>query len=154
VHENLFEKALLFTVSAYSERISLPPDTCFRRLWLTSIVLESWWSAETTPVPKLRMIVALSVDAVFFRPRVTITNDRSVGRLEDITQLENPDLFEQYLRNPTEFTTFLTKRWSQAYSALFAFQFQPILPSLPCCIVHAWPHYNRKGPECVAAMST
>jgi hypothetical protein len=59
VHGNLFEKVLIFPVGACSEGISLPLNTSSRRLWLTSIVLESWWSAETTPVPKLRMIVAL-----------------------------------------------------------------------------------------------
>jgi hypothetical protein len=89
--------------------------------------------------------VVLSVDAVAFRPRVTISSDGSVDGLEDITQLEESELFEQYLLNPQEFTTFVRKYWSKAYSALFAFQIQPLLPHLPCCIIHAWPHCNGKG---------
>jgi hypothetical protein len=89
--------------------------------------------------------VVLSVDAVSFRPRVTIADGGPVEGLEDIRQLESPDLFEQYLLSPKAFTAFLTKYWSAAYSAIFAFQIQPVLPSLSCCIVHAWPRRNGKG---------
>jgi hypothetical protein len=89
--------------------------------------------------------VVLSVDAVSFRPRVTIADDGSVEGLEDIRQLESPDLFEQHLLSPKTFTEFLTKHWSAAYSAIFAFQIQPVLPYLPYCIVHAWPRRNEKG---------
>jgi hypothetical protein len=38
--------------------------------------------------------VVLSVDAVSFRPRVTIADDGSVEGLEDIRQLESPDRFQ------------------------------------------------------------
>jgi hypothetical protein len=51
------------------------------------------------------------------------------------------------LLSPKAFTAFLTKHWSAAYSAIFAFQIQPVLPSLPGCIVHAWPGGNGKGNE-------
>jgi hypothetical protein len=89
----------------------------------------------------------LSGDAVSFRPRVTIADNGSVDGLEDIRQLESLDLFEQYLLGPKALTAFLTKHWSTASSAIFAFQIQPVLPSLPCCIVHAWPLRNGKGNE-------
>jgi hypothetical protein len=107
-------------------------------------LMERW--NNSSPETQNDRRVVLSVDTVSFRPRVIIANDGSVGGLEDITQFEGPGLFEQYLRNPKEFTAFLTKHWSQAYSALVRFQIQPILPSLPCCIVHAWLHCN--GREC------
>jgi hypothetical protein len=102
------------------------------------------WNNSSPETQNDRRVVLL-VDAVSFRPGVTIASDGSVGGLEDIAQLESPDLFEQYLRNPKESTAFLAKHWSQAYSALFAFQIQPILPSMPCFTVHAWPHCNRMG---------
>jgi hypothetical protein len=73
--------------------------------------------------------VVLLVDAVSFRPRVTIAGDGAVKGLEDIRQLESHDLFEQYFLSPKAFTAFLTKRWSAAYSAISAFQIQPVLPS-------------------------
>jgi hypothetical protein len=41
-------------------------------------------------------------------------------------------------------------RWSNIKlnnSTIFAFQIQPVLPSLPCCIVRAWPRRNGKGNE-------
>jgi hypothetical protein len=66
------------------------------------------WNNSSLETQNDRRVV-LSVDAVSFRPHVTIANDGSVGGLEDITQLDSPDLFEQYLRNPREFTAFLTK---------------------------------------------
>jgi hypothetical protein len=94
------------------------------------------WNNSSPEAQNDRGIV-LSVDTVSFLPLVTIANKGSAGGLEDITQLESPDLIEQYLRNPKAFTAFLTKHWSQAYSALFAFQIQHIPPFLPCCIVHA-----------------
>jgi hypothetical protein len=75
--------------------------------------------------------VVLSVDGVSFRPRVTIADDGSVEGLEDIRQLESPDLFEQYLLSPKAFTAFLTKHYSAAYSAIFAFQIQPVLLLYP-----------------------
>jgi hypothetical protein len=143
VHGTLFEKVLIFPVSACSERISLPPDTFSRRIWLNSVVLECWNNSSLETQNDRRVV--LSVDAVSVRPHVTIANDGLVGGLEDITQLESPDLFKQYLRNPKEFTAFLAKHWSQAYSVLSAFQIQRILPSLPCCFVHAWAHCSGKG---------
>jgi hypothetical protein len=104
------------------------------------------WNASHPDTANDRRVV-LSVDAVSFRPRVRIADDGSVEGLEDIRQLESPDLFEQHLLSPKAFTEFLTKHWSAAYSAIFAFQIQPVLPSLPCCIVHTWPRRNGKGNE-------
>jgi hypothetical protein len=69
------------------------------------------WNNSSPETQNGRRVV-LSVDAVSFRPRVPIANDGSVSGLEDITQLESPDFFEQHLRNPKEFTAFLTKHWS------------------------------------------
>jgi hypothetical protein len=72
--------------------------------------------------------VVLSVDAVAFRSWVTIGSDGTVRGLENINQLENPDLVEQFLLNPREFTVFLRTHWSKTYSSLFAFRIRPILP--------------------------
>jgi hypothetical protein len=83
------------------------------------------WNASYPDTANDRRVV-LSIDAVSFRPRVTIADDGSVEGLEDIRQLESLDLFEQYLLSPKAFTVFLTKNWSASYSAIFAFQIQPL----------------------------
>jgi hypothetical protein len=70
-------------------------------------LVERWNNAS--PETQNNRRVVLSVDAVSFRPHVAIGNDGSVGGLEDITQLEIPDFFEQHLRNPKGFTALLTK---------------------------------------------
>jgi hypothetical protein len=86
------------------------------------------WNASHPDTANDRRVVLL-VNAVSFRPRVPIADDGSVEGLEDIRQLESPDLFEQYLLSPKALTAFLTMHWSAAYSAIFAFQIQPVLPS-------------------------
>jgi hypothetical protein len=89
--------------------------------------------------------VVLAVDAVAFRPRVTISEDGEVEGLDDLTRLPDPDLFEQYLLHPKEFTEFLKLHWKHAYTSLFAYQIQPIQQHLPCCIIHASPEKSGKG---------
>jgi hypothetical protein len=106
--------------------------------------LVNLWN-QSSPDTAIDRRIVLSVDAVAFRPRVVLDGEGEVKGLEDLTKLESPDLFQQFLLDPHAFTSFLRKHWSRAYSALFAFQIQPLQPHLPCCIVHAWPHCNGKG---------
>jgi hypothetical protein len=65
--------------------------------------------------------VILPFDAVSFRPRVAIADDLSVEGLDDLNELENREVFEQFLLHPKEFTAFPKSHWNHAYSALFAF---------------------------------
>jgi hypothetical protein len=102
------------------------------------------WNESHTDTDRDRRVV-LSVDAVAFRPRVTVSSEGEVSGLEDISPLESTDLFEQFLVSPTKFTSFLQKHWKNAYSSLFAFQIQPLAQHLPCCIIHAWPHFSGQG---------
>jgi hypothetical protein len=85
------------------------------------------WNASHPDTANDRRVV-LSVDPVSFRPRVTTADDGSVEGLEDIRQLESLDPFEQYLLSPKSFSAFPTKHWSAAYSAILAFQIQPVQP--------------------------
>jgi hypothetical protein len=66
------------------------------------------WNASHPDTANDRRVV-LSVDAVSFRPHVTIADDGSVEGLEDIRQLDSPDIFEQYLLRPKAFTAFLDR---------------------------------------------
>jgi hypothetical protein len=66
------------------------------------------WNALHPDTANDRRVV-LSVDAVSFRPRVTIADDGSVEGLEDIRQRDSSGLFEQYLLSPKAFRAFLTK---------------------------------------------
>jgi hypothetical protein len=59
---------------------------------------------------------------VSFRPRAAIADDLSVEGLDDLNELDNREVFEQFLLHPKEFTAFLKSDWSHAYSAGFAFQ--------------------------------
>jgi hypothetical protein len=79
--------------------------------------LVAQWNASHPDTVNDRRVV-LSVDAVSFRPSVTIADNGSVEGLEDIRQLESPDLFEQYLLSPKVFTAFMTAwHWKGRFSA-------------------------------------
>jgi hypothetical protein len=106
-------------------------------------VVEKWEGSHPDTATDRHVIV--SVDAVSFRPRVTISEDGEVEGLDDLTKLPDPDLFEQYLLHPKEFTEFLKVHWKHAYTAMFVFQIQPIQPHLPCCVIHVVPEKNGKG---------
>jgi hypothetical protein len=105
--------------------------------------LMSLWD-QSSPRTATDRRVALSVDAVSFQPSVAIADDLSVEGLDDLNELENREVFEQFLLHPKEFTVFLKNYWNHAYSARFAVQIHPLLPGLLCCIIHAWPHCKGK----------
>jgi hypothetical protein len=88
--------------------------------------------------------VILSVDAIAFRPMVTISDAGSVDGLKDLTHLDNPDLLTQFLADPAAFSEFLRQHWDSTDTALFVFQIQPLHPNLTCCIVHVMPAVSGK----------
>jgi hypothetical protein len=112
-------------------------------------VLIDRWNDSNPEAMNDRRIV-LSVDAVAFRPRVTIRSDGEIESLDSIKNLESPDLFDKYLLHPEQFTGFLREHWDHwehcdhADISLFAFLIQPLLPDRPCCIIHAWPRTAGK----------
>lgn len=55
---------------------------------------------QSSPETAMDRRIVLAVDAVAFRPRVTIGSDGEVDGLDDIKNLESPDLFDQYLLHP------------------------------------------------------
>jgi hypothetical protein len=89
--------------------------------------------------------VILSVDAIAFRPMVTISDDGSVDGLKDLTDLDSPDLLTQFLSDPAAFSAFLREHWDSTYTALFVFQIQPLRPDLTCCVVHVIPAVSGRG---------
>jgi hypothetical protein len=92
----------------------------------------------------------LSVDAVAFRPVVTVDEGGRVRGFKGLNQLESPDLFSQFLTDPDAFVSFLRNHWRDAYSAMFVFQLQPVSPEYPCSILHVIPDVSGKGrPEIV-----
>jgi hypothetical protein len=68
--------------------------------------LISLWDRSSPRTATDRRIV-LSVDAVSFRPRVAIADDLSVEGLDHLNELENRNVFEQFLLHRKEFTAFL-----------------------------------------------
>jgi hypothetical protein len=73
---------------------------------------------------------------------VTVHEDGSVQRLNNVTRLGEKDLFIEFLKHPTEFTPFLLEQWDQADSAWFASHIQPVNPALPCSGIHVVPAMN------------
>jgi hypothetical protein len=83
---------------------------------------------QSSPDTAIERRVVLSVDAVAFRLKVMITSDGEAVGLDDLDNLESPDLFEQFLLHPQKFTEFLRDHWSKAYSSLLPFKFNPSDP--------------------------
>jgi hypothetical protein len=97
--------------------------------------------------------VILAVDAVAFRPLVTVTEDGEVHGLKNMTRLADTDMFTEFLRDPPAFAHFLETHWKQAYSNLFVFHLQPVDPALPCAVIHLYPAENGKGnPDTVSKL--
>jgi hypothetical protein len=106
-------------------------------------LLDLWHQAVPPDVTDRTFILA--VDAVDFRPLVTIDETGEVHGLKTMAHLGDQDLFTQFLVQPSAFAHFLRNHWDQAYSALFAFQLQPLHPRLPCAIIHVEATINGKG---------
>jgi hypothetical protein len=68
------------------------------------LLVDLWNQSHSQTVNDRRVI--LTIDAVSFRPRVTIRRHGAVDGLEDIKQFEGPDLFEQFMLSPKEFAAF------------------------------------------------
>jgi hypothetical protein len=89
--------------------------------------------------------VVLAVDAVAFRPLVTISEEGKVCGLKHLDTLGDQDLFTHLLRDPVAFSNFLSDHWRNAYTNLFVYHLQPINPKLPCGVIHAYAAENGKG---------
>jgi hypothetical protein len=97
---------------------------------------------QSSPETRVGRRVVRALDAVAFRPWVTITSDGEVDRLDDIHNPDSPDLFHQYLLHLDEPTAFLRDHWNRAAPFIFAFQIQPLLPGWPRCIPHTYARVN------------
>jgi hypothetical protein len=95
--------------------------------------------------------VILSVDAVAFRPLVTISETGEVKGFKSLNQLHNPGLFSQYLTNPQAFVSFLKDHWDDAYPAMIVLHMQPVSPDFPCSISHVIPEVKGKETAAIVA---
>jgi hypothetical protein len=71
---------------------------------------------NTDPVPLI-----LSMDAVAFRPNITIGESGKVEGIDGIDHLESSDLFTQFVLDPDAFREFLAKPFDRAYTSLFVY---------------------------------
>jgi hypothetical protein len=100
------------------------------------------------PIPAI-----LSVDAVAIRPLITVHEDGRIDGLDNLSQLETPDLFSQFITDPRHFHDFICQHWDSAYSSLFVDHIQPVAPDLTCCAIHCVATTNGKGnPATVAKL--
>jgi hypothetical protein len=107
--------------------------------------LFSIWRTASNVDAEDRVDAILSVDAVAFKPLVTIREDGSVEDIADVGCLESPGLFSQLIANPTLFHQFALSYWKEVYSSLFVFHSQPVHAQLTCCAIHALQARNGKG---------
>jgi hypothetical protein len=84
-----------------------------------SDLIQLWEQANSGVIENRRIVLAS--DVVAFRPRVTMNENGEVGRLKDLQQLEEVDIFQQFLASPVDFAEFMQNHWEDAYSALFVF---------------------------------
>jgi hypothetical protein len=89
----------------------------------------------------------LFVDAVAFRPIITIDESGKVDGLDGIHQLDAPDMFAQFVLNLCAFRDFVTQHFDRAYSSLFVYQIQLIDPRFTCYLVDAMAAISGKGTE-------
>jgi hypothetical protein len=94
----------------------------------------------------------LSVDAVTFRPTITINESRKVEGLDGIHQLDARDIFTQFVLNPYAFRDFVTQYFDRVYFSIFVYQIQPINPRFTCCLVHATAAISGKENEGTVVM--
>jgi hypothetical protein len=105
-------------------------------------IMELWRRAN--PELATDSSVILAVDAVAFRPVVTISEDGTIDGLNHIDEID-ADLFDKLVGQPQAFVTFLKEHWTDVYSALFVFQIQPTDPQFHCGIIHILRSTNGKG---------
>jgi hypothetical protein len=74
------------------------------------VLIDRWNNSNLEAMNDRRVV--FSVDAVAFRPQITIRSDGEVEGLDDIKNLESRDLFDQYLLHPEKFTAFLREHWN------------------------------------------
>jgi hypothetical protein len=69
------------------------------------------------------------------------------GRIEYLNQTNEieVDLFDKLMGQPQAFAAFLKQHWTDACSALFVFQIQPIDSSFHCSVIHIVPAVHGKG---------
>jgi hypothetical protein len=105
-------------------------------------VLDPWMQANQSLSSTTSVVLA--VDAVAFRPLITVHENGTIDGLNEINDID-PDLFDKLVGQPQAFATFLREHWTHAYSSLFVFQIQPLDPRLHCGIIHVLPAINGKG---------
>jgi hypothetical protein len=116
-----------------------------------SEVIALWMQTVPPEIPGREIVLA--VDAVAFRPLVTITENGEIEGLKHLKRLDDKNLFEHFVLDPISFAQFLAEHWKDAYSALFAFHIQPLNPKLPCSVVHVYAaEHGKGGPETVETL--
>jgi hypothetical protein len=147
--------------------LPLPSECCLREKFMNSqlrirqaltdiddinLLIEIWREANGIAAASDSIPAILAVDAVAFRPTITINDNGTVQGLEGIDHLDAPDIFSQFALNPTAFRDFITQHFDRAYSSLFVYQIQPLDPKLTCCVIHATAAINGKGNESTVTM--
>jgi hypothetical protein len=60
-----------------------------------------------------RIQAILAIDAVAFKPLITIREDGSVEGIDDFESLKSPDLFSQFASHPRLFQDFVIMHWHE-----------------------------------------
>jgi hypothetical protein len=112
-------------------------------------LIQLWEQANSGAIENRQIVLA--VDAVAFRPRVTVNENEEVGGLKNLQQLEEIDIFQQFLTSPVDFAECLQNHEKDVYSALFALHIQTLNPVSSCAIIHVITDTKGKGNENIIA---
>jgi hypothetical protein len=91
------------------------------------------------------IVALLAVDAVPFRPTITVDEFKKMEGIQGTDHLEHENLSTQFMIDPAAFQDFVKENFDQAYTSLFVYQIQRLDRKLTYCVVYANPAVNGKG---------
>jgi hypothetical protein len=105
------------------------PSDALEDIDRVSELIDVW--PESIPADIYDRMTLLAVDAVAFRPSVTVDEEGSVHGLKNLMPLDDRDRFTQFLAHSWDFARFSQNNCAQAYSALLLLIFSPLIRSCP-----------------------
>lgn len=129
--------------SHFSERISDLNDRLLSTDGALELVKE--WRIANHISSKDFISCILSVDALCFRPEISVSPNGDVSGIQNFIHDDRTDIFQTFSEDPDQFVMFLQEHWNEAFAAAFVFQLQPLSPNYPNLILNVAPHIHGKA---------
>lgn len=127
----------------FSDQISMVNDRLLSKEFASDLVKE--WRNANQIQSKAYISCILSVDALCFRPEISVSPNGDVTGIQNFIHDDRTDIFQTFSEDPEQFVLFLQENWKDALAAAFVFQLQPLSPDLPNLIIHIMPHIHGKA---------